>query len=111
MKKTISLHDFVSAFTEMGRYDQFSLEGLKVIYEYITDYESESCQEIELDVIAICCGVVESTPAQVFVDYPPGSEMNDLEDEHDLMSKAVDYLEEKTNVLGQTETTIIYNQF
>jgi len=108
MKKTISLHGFVSAFTEMGRYDQFSLEGLKVIYKFITDYESESSQEIGLDVIAICCEVVESTPSQIFVDYDVTG--IDLKDPN-LMAKAFEYLESKTIVLGQTETTIIYNEF
>jgi len=111
MKKTISLHDFVSAFTEMGRYDQFSLEGLKVIYKYITAYESESGQEIELDVTALCCEVVELTPSEIFVDYVTSIDQDDLKDDPDLMAKAVAFLESKTMVLGKTETTIIYNQF
>jgi len=111
MKKTINLPAFVSAFTEMGRYDQFSLDALKIIYKYITDYEAESGQEIELDVIAICCEFVESTPSQVFVDYVTSIDSYDLKDETDLIAKAVDYLESKTSVLGQTETTIIYKQF
>ena len=104
MKKTINLHNFVSAFTEMGRYDQFSLDALKIIYKYITDYEEKSGQEMHLDVIAICCEFVESTPSQVIDSY-------DLKDENDLIAKAVDFLESKTSVLGQTETNIIYKQF
>ena len=111
MKKTINLPAFVSAFTEMGRYDKFSLDALKIIYKYITDYEEQSGQEIELDVIAISCEVVESTSSQVFVDYVTSIDPYDLKDDPALMAKAVDYLESKTMVLGQTETTIIYNQF
>ena len=111
MKKTINLHNFVSAFTEMGRYDQFSLDALKIIYKYITDYEEKSGQVMQLDVIAICCEFVESTPLQVFVDYVTSIDPYNLKDENDLMAKAVDFLESKTSVLGQTETNIIYKQF
>jgi len=108
MKKTISLHDFVSAFTEMGRYDQFSLEGLKVIYKYITDYESESGQEIELDVIAICRDFAESEPMDIARDYSIGEAAVCAEN---VLTIVREYLKDKGVLLGETDSTFVYRQF
>ena len=49
MYKTITTTDFVQAFRDVGRQDQFSYDALKALFEY---YDEEN---IELDVIAICC--------------------------------------------------------
>ena len=51
--------DFRQAFKQMGRENQFSYEGLKTLFEMLEDYEHGSDQEIELDVIALCCDFTE----------------------------------------------------
>ena len=55
MKQTINFNNFVDAFKAYNRMDNFSYDALKAIFEYIEDYERDSGEEIELDVIAICC--------------------------------------------------------
>ena len=55
MKQTIYFTNFVDAFKAYNRMDNFSYDALKAIFEYIEDYERDSGEEIELDVIAICC--------------------------------------------------------
>lgn len=42
---------FYDAFIKSDRKDQFSYEGLKVLFEYFDDFE----EDIELDVVGICC--------------------------------------------------------
>jgi len=49
MKKTISFHEFQRDFQEV-RPDNFSYDGLKALYEYIEDVESDTGDEIELDI-------------------------------------------------------------
>jgi hypothetical protein len=55
MKTTVNFNDFVDGFQKMGRENQFSYDGLKLIFDYL---ESE---EIEFDPIGICCTYTEYT--------------------------------------------------
>ena len=55
MKTTVSRYDFERAFVDAGRKDQFSYEGLSVLFDYLEDYEDSTGEELELDVIAFCC--------------------------------------------------------
>ena len=54
MKLTINKYQFERAFKEL-RPDNFTCEGLNALYEYFEGYEEDTGEEIELDVIAICC--------------------------------------------------------
>jgi len=54
MKKTVYYNDFVQAFIDHNREDNFSREALELIYDYLICYEESTGQEIELDVISIC---------------------------------------------------------
>ncbi len=108
MTKTINLHNFVGAFTEMGRYDQFSLDALKVIYKYITDYEAESEEGIELDVMALCCDFAEGKPMDIARDYSIGEEAVCAEN---VLTIVREYLEDKGVLVGATDNTFVYRQF
>ncbi len=59
MKKTINLNDFRDAFHKAGRGNQFTYDGLTALFEYIEEYEEGTGDEIELDVIALCCEFTE----------------------------------------------------
>jgi len=69
MKQTINLNDFINAFKEAGRHRQFSIHGLHALYDYLKDYEESTGEELELDVIALCCEFTESTPKEVMEAY------------------------------------------
>ena len=58
MKTTIGWGDFVKAFDSM-RHDNFTYDGLSALYDYLVQYEDDTGEEIELDVIAICCDFSE----------------------------------------------------
>jgi hypothetical protein len=59
MKQTITRGDFHDAFEKMGRKDNFSYDGLDALFEYLEDYEEGTGEEMELDVIALCCDFFE----------------------------------------------------
>jgi len=79
MKKTISENGFVREFENMNRADQFSDYGLRQIFNHLEQLEDETGDEIELDVIAICCELTEyESLEELQNDY------SDIEDEDDL---------------------------
>jgi hypothetical protein len=59
MKQSVYFDDFRAAFNRMGREDQFSYEALKALFDYLIEYEESTGEEIELDVIALCCEYAE----------------------------------------------------
>ena len=66
MKKTINEDQFVQAFKDYGRENQFSREALKALFEYIEEYEDSTGEEIELDVIGLCCEFTEYEDLEAF---------------------------------------------
>lgn len=55
MKKTIGVYDFIDEFRGGQYKNNFSYEGLKALFEYFENYEEETGEEIELDVVTIAC--------------------------------------------------------
>jgi hypothetical protein len=58
MKTTVNQTDFIDAFKKL-RPDNFSYDGLVALYDYLDDFEEDTDEEIELDVIAFCCDYSE----------------------------------------------------
>ena len=109
MKTTVYLEDFRAAFNRAGRGEQFSYEGLQLIYDYIDEYERDSGEEIELDVIALCCEWAEDSPKNIADQYEI-----DLEgiEEDEITQAIMDYLCDQTTAYEvPSEGTIIYVQF
>jgi hypothetical protein len=105
MKQTIGLSQFTDAFMSI-RPNNFSYEGLQQLFDYFESYEQDTNEEIELDVIAICCEYSESTPKEIAAHYNI-----DIEDDGNELLNVMDYLADHTSVIGHTDTTIIYQQF
>jgi len=86
MYQTIGKCQFHDAFKSMGRDDQFSYEGLDALYDYLEQYEEDTGEKIELDVIALCCEYSEYDNLEQFRnDYDSKDEdgqyqYNDIED-------------------------------
>ena len=58
MKETMNEFDFKNEFKKI-RPDNFSDEGLSVLYDYLTQYEEDCDTELEFDPIAYCCEYTE----------------------------------------------------
>ena len=58
MKQSVNMYAFERAFKNFER-DNFSYDGLKALFEYLEDYEEDTGEEVELDVIALCCEYME----------------------------------------------------
>jgi len=109
MKTTISLYDFRDAFYQANRGAQFSYDGLKVLFEYLEEYEDSTGSEVELDVIALCCEFSESTLEEIARDY--GYDLEG-EDDDEKRENLIEWLNDRTLVCGVTnEGSIVYQAF
>jgi hypothetical protein len=106
MKQSIGFYQFRDAFQSI-RPNNFTCEGLITLFDYLEDWENNEGKEIELDVIALCCDYVEMTQAEILENYT-----FDIDETKDQYSKIMDFLNDKTLVLGDTSIgSIVFLQF
>ena len=105
MKTTLDFNDFRDAFRQYDRLDNFSREGLELLFEHC-----EECDpDMELDVIALCCDYSEDTIEDIAQNY--GLELPEDEDEEEHRQAVRSYLDHHTIVVGETSTGIVYACF
>jgi hypothetical protein len=105
MKTTVSRYDFERAFVDANRRDNFSYEGLNALFDYLEDYEEQTGEEIELDVVALCCDYSEDHPENIIMNY--SIDVEGLEDEEKMVAVR-DYLNENTTLVGETAGGFVY---
>jgi len=102
MKTTVNFSDFVDGFTKLDRKDQFSYDGLKLIFDYLESEEEEEGEEIEFDPIDICCTYTEYTLDEFNSDY--GTKFKTLQE-------IEDYISSRSDTVGLTENSIIIKNY
>ena len=101
MIQTINLNQFRDAFKAQER-TNFSYEGLALLFDALEDYEQNTGEDMELDVIEICCEFVEMTEQEIKDSYTSASEYDDVED----------FISDSTWYCGRTEqNTFVFQQF
>ena len=101
MYTRISKYDFMEAFRNIDRYEQFGYDALSALFNYFEYEEETTGVEAELDVIAICCDYTASTLKEVRDAY-------DLDEDTDVL----EYLMNNTNVVEELEDgRILYQSF
>ena len=111
MKTTVSCHDFINAFLNADRAKQFSRAGLVALFDYLEDYEADTGEEIELDVIALCCDYSEyETALECAIEYGYEADEDEVEaDEYKVEADALEWLQERTHVIEHADGVIIFN--
>ena len=108
MKTTVTKYDFERAFVDADRKENFSYEALDLLFDYFESYEEETGQEIELDVIAICCEYTEDNPDDIISNY--SIDVEGLDDDEKIEAVR-DYLNNNTQLVGETSTGFVYLAF
>jgi hypothetical protein len=109
MKTTVNFSEFRDLFQQI-RPDNFSYEGLKHLFSWLEQYEEDTGEELELDVIAICCEYSEQHWKDIASDY--SIEFDDIETEEKQKQHIMNYLCDNTSVIGSTsDDTFIYQNF
>jgi len=67
MKQTITKSMFRDAFN--NRKDNFSYDGLGILFDYLEELESACNEELELDPISLCCDYREDDLGVLMDDY------------------------------------------
>ena len=78
--KRVTESDFTRAFDDMGRGTSFSTEALKEIYAYLEELSEDLGEDIELDVIAICCEFSEMAFDEVLEEQGEDDEDDALDE-------------------------------
>lgn len=98
MKTTVSFCDFTDAFLKMGRENSFSYEGKRALFDYLEQYEQDTGEEIELDIIALCCE---------YTEYENLEEYNSRYDE----VESIEEIEDKTTVIRIDNSSFIIQDY
>ena len=99
MKKSVWENEFIDAYEEMGRGNSFSYEGKKALYNYLEDYEEQTGEEIELDIIAICC------------EYTEYENIEEFNDNYGKDCESIEDIEYYTQVINIDDTKFIIQDF
>ena len=86
MKHTLSSYQFRDAFMEC-RPNNFSSKGLLALWDYFEQYEDDTGEELELDVIAICC------------DFQEFKNLEDFQEQYSYDYDDMDSIEQETQVI------------
>lgn len=108
----INLYSFRDAFKRAGRENQFSYEGLGVLFDALQDFAESDARPYELDVIGLCCEFTEMSLSELLESYDITDEKLTDDNEAELLYIATDYLSENTWLCGITENnTFVFQQF
>lgn len=109
MKTDVTKYDFHDAFRAYGRTDQFSPDGLDLLYDWLISFEGDTGEETELDVIALCCDFYEDSWEAIADNY--SIDLSDCDNDEEKLQTVSDYLAENTTLVGDSGSGLIYHAF
>ena len=98
MKQSVNIYDFERAFKNFER-DNFSYDGLKALFEYLEEYEEDTGEEVELDVIALCC------------DYMEYDSLKEYNDDYGTKYSEIDAIQDDTTLIKIDDNSFIIQQY
>lgn len=113
-----SPYQFEQAFRAAGRFggdnDNFTYQGLGILFEYLEELSEETGENIELDVIALCCDYTESDVESIIEEYNIDvsdvdiTDMDQDEIDNAKMEIVREWLQERTVICGEYDSTFVY---
>ena len=105
-----NVYQFREAFRLAGRGDQFSYEGLEVLFDYLDNLSEDTGESIELDAVALCCEYYESNIEELIDNY--NIDVSDADgDEDEIKTLVEEYLQDNTSVCGEVSGGFVYAAF
>ena len=80
IKQTVTESDFRDAFQAI-RPDNFTYEGLGALYDYVWELSEDIGEDIELDVISLCCDFTEYSEDEAREEFDIDPDIEDWQDE------------------------------
>ena len=98
MKTTVNQSEFIDAFHRYDRYDQFGYDALVSLFDYVEQLEDDCGEEMELDVIALCCDYSVDSVADIASNY--SIDIDGLDDD-EARNAVLEYLNDHTSVIDE----------
>jgi len=98
MKETIGEERFIDKFCQL-RPNQFTYEGLSALFEWLEQLEEEMGEEMEFDVIGLCC------------EYCEYDNLKEFQDEYGEEYETIEDIENETIVIPINEESFIIAVF
>lgn len=99
MKQNITFSDFVDAFRNHGREDQFSYDGKRALFDWLEEIEEDCGYSSDLDVIALCCE---------FTEY---EDLNNFQEDYGDKYTSIDVISNDTLVIPISGDGFLVQQF
>jgi hypothetical protein len=109
MFQRVTLNEFTAAFRAYGQENQFSRRALQALFEYLEQYEEDTGDQIELDVIALCCEYQEADVDEIISEY--GLDVSGCEDDEARQALVEKFLNEHTTIVWHDGDTFLFRQF
>lgn len=107
--QTVNLYHFREAFRIAGRKDQFSYEALEAIFDYLEEYSEDIGEDVELDVISICCEWAEARWSDIASDY--NIDLSQCTDDDERIGEVEDFLCKNTQYCELSDGSFVFVQF
>ena len=102
MKTNVTFCDFCDGFRDHNRNENFSYDGKKALYDWLEGLEDDQGEEIELDVIVLCCE---------YAEYENLAEFQQEYSEHNTTFETIADIEDETCVIMIDDKSFIIQQF
>lgn len=99
MKSTVNFCDFCDRFKVMNRDNNFTYEGKRALFDYLGNLEEDTGEEIELDVIALCC------------EYSEYANLEEFQNDYSEDYPSIESIGEQTTVIPIDDTAFIIQSF
>ncbi len=115
MKMTLTESDFLRAWAGSSRADQFPRDALRAMFEYLEDLERDTGEEMELDIIALCCDwTAWDTAREAATEYgydPEEQEEDETADDYAqrVEDGALEWLNDETHVIEYDGGILVLN--
>ena len=98
--KTFNENYFINEFKLYNRSNNFSIQGLHILFESLKQTAIDCEMNIEMDVIALCCEYNEDSITDIIDNY--GIDLSDesFDSKEELVAE---YLQDNTSICGQYE--------
>lgn len=107
--QTLDKYSFVDAFKQSSRKDQFSHEALEAIFDYLEEYSDSTGENVEFDIVAICCDWSEMSWQEVAQSYDV--DLSQCTDDDERIGEVEDFLCKNTQYCELSSGSFVFVQF
>lgn len=103
---------FINMFEQYGRGDQFSGDGLIALFDYLDQLSEDLGQDIQIDVIGLCCEYSEYDNLQDLADaFNTAFTEEQLQDVEEHKEDILEYFTDNTQVIEVSGGSYIIAEF